>query len=311
MKEDLCKILVVDDMEANVRTMQMIFSDLPVTVVCALSGNEALSIILKESDFACILMDVQMPEMDGFETASIIHKNPSTVGIPIIFITAFSHHEVDVLRGYASGAVDYMLKPLNHRITISKVQIFCELHRQKRRLLQFRSIVDQTLDAIFVIDLATWAISDVNQHVCERLGYSPIEMQQMSITDIESMSEKEGGWQSTLVKIQQVAEASFCTIHRCSNGDCFPVEVNVKRVSCFGQDKVVAVARDITEQRRNEEQLKSKNRDLEDFNRLAVNRERRMIELKLEVNELSEALGRPQPYDLEGLLNPSPLDDVY
>lgn len=102
-------------------------------VVRASSGNDALRHLLKQ-EFAAILLDVQMPAMDGFEVARLARQNPKSREVPIIFVTAMAETEESLFRGYDSGAVDVLFKPLNPHVLISKVQVFLELHRGRRRL---------------------------------------------------------------------------------------------------------------------------------------------------------------------------------
>lgn len=102
-------------------------------IVKATSGNDALALIL-EYDFALILLDVQMPEMDGFETAELIRGNEETKHIPIIFVTAISKEQKYVFKGYDKGAVDYLFKPLDPDILRSKVDVFLDMNKQKIQL---------------------------------------------------------------------------------------------------------------------------------------------------------------------------------
>ena len=99
-----------------------------------MSGREALKHLLEFRDFAVILLDVQMPEMDGFEMARLIKKRESSRSIPIIFLTAISKEESYVFEGYAAGAVDYLIKPFSAAILKSKVAVFVELFRKDREL---------------------------------------------------------------------------------------------------------------------------------------------------------------------------------
>ncbi len=126
-------ILIVDDKPANLLALRKILAKPGLEIVEASSGNDALAMLL-EHDFALILLDVQMPEMDGFETAEIIRGNEETKGIPIIFVTAISKEQKYVFEGYDKGAVDYLFKPLDPDILKSKVNIFLELHGQKDAL---------------------------------------------------------------------------------------------------------------------------------------------------------------------------------
>jgi two-component system, cell cycle response regulator len=123
-------ILLVDDRQENLLALEKLLRSPELAIVTATSGNEALSLVL-DHDFALILLDVQMPEMDGFETAELIRGNSDSRHIPIIFVTAISTEQKHVFKGYASGAVDYLFKPVDPDILFSKVNIFLALHRQK------------------------------------------------------------------------------------------------------------------------------------------------------------------------------------
>ncbi len=129
------KILIVDDEPNNLRVYERTLASLALDIVKANSGQEALAVAHKY-DFALILMDVQMPCMDGFEAASLILQHPKTCHIPIIFITAFARDETFEFKGYATGAVDYLVKPINEDVVRSKVAIFLELHKEKQLLNQ-------------------------------------------------------------------------------------------------------------------------------------------------------------------------------
>jgi CheY-like chemotaxis protein/putative methionine-R-sulfoxide reductase with GAF domain len=122
-------VLAVDDTPANLRSLEVLMADLGANVVPAASGDEALRLLL-DRDFALILLDVQMPGMDGYETASLIRMRERTRHIPIIFITAFNRSEVNVTRGYELGAVDYLFKPIVPEILRTKVAVFLDLHRK-------------------------------------------------------------------------------------------------------------------------------------------------------------------------------------
>ena len=106
-----CSILAVDDVEANLTAIRAVLDGMGCTIVCARSGNEALRLLLKQ-EFALLLLDVQMPGMDGYEVAQYVRQNPDTHDLPIIFLTATHHTEDGMLRGYGTGAVDVIFKPL-------------------------------------------------------------------------------------------------------------------------------------------------------------------------------------------------------
>ena len=124
-------ILIVDNRPENIFALSEALSDPDLNVFDATSGNEALALTL-EHDFTLVLMDVQMPELDGFETAELLRGKKETRNIPIIFVTVFNKEEKYEFKGYDAGAVDYVFKPLNHDILNTKVRVFIDLYRQKR-----------------------------------------------------------------------------------------------------------------------------------------------------------------------------------
>lgn len=141
MKPDLLesrsdvKILLVDDREDNLLSIQTILEQDGYTLRKAGSGTEALKILLKEVDFTLILMDVQMPGINGHETASLIYQRDILKHIPIIFITANDYDEGLVFEGYKTGGVDYIYKPINPQLLRAKVAVFVELYRKTHLLL--------------------------------------------------------------------------------------------------------------------------------------------------------------------------------
>ena len=126
-------ILMVDDSPDKLLAMESVLDDLGQNLVKANSGEEALRLLLK-GEYALILLDVNMPGLDGFETAQLIRQKKSLEHIPIIFVTAMSTTDADVFRGYAFGAVDYILTPFVPEILKTKVGVFVDLWKQKREL---------------------------------------------------------------------------------------------------------------------------------------------------------------------------------
>ncbi len=127
------KILIVDDNPENLFALEKILEKLDVKIVKATSGNEALSTTLY-NDFALIILDVKMPGMDGYEVAEILKYDDKTDTIPVIFITVLDEDDEKELKGYETGAVDYIVKPFNSFILISKVRVFIELYKIKSAL---------------------------------------------------------------------------------------------------------------------------------------------------------------------------------
>ena len=126
-------ILLVDDRPENLLALEAVLEPLGQRLVRAASGEEALRALLAR-DYALILLDVQMPGMNGFETAQLIKARERSRGIPIIFLTAISKEEAYVVRGYEAGAVDYLFKPFNPDVLRSKVAVFVELHHKREQL---------------------------------------------------------------------------------------------------------------------------------------------------------------------------------
>ena len=132
---ELPSVLIVDDVEANLVALRALLDGTGCNVTSANSGNQALRLLLKQ-EFAVMLLDVQMPEMDGYEVARHARMNSATRDVPIIFLTAMHDSPENVQRGYGSGAVDFLYKPIDADILRSKVRVFLELYEQRRRLQQ-------------------------------------------------------------------------------------------------------------------------------------------------------------------------------
>lgn len=138
------KILIVDDREENLFAMETLLEGDGLEIIKAHSGNECLGLLL-EHEVAVILLDVQMPGMNGFETAELIRGSSRTRHLPIIFVTAISKERSLIFQGYESGAVDYLFKPVEPTILKSKVKIFIELHKQKQTLESITHKLENTI----------------------------------------------------------------------------------------------------------------------------------------------------------------------
>src|SRR6201997_2319259 len=131
--KDRVNILMVDDQPAKLLSYEAILAELDENLIKATSGREALEFLLK-SDVAVVLMDVSMPEIDGFELASMIRQHPRFHRTAIIFISAVHLSDMDRLKGYERGAVDYISVPVVPEVLRAKVSIFVELHRKTHQL---------------------------------------------------------------------------------------------------------------------------------------------------------------------------------
>lgn len=181
------EILLVDDREENLIALEAMLADENYTFIKANSGKEALKILMHGHDFAIILMDVQMPIMDGFETAALIRQRDTLKHVPIIFLTADTSNQEDVFKGYKTGAVDYMLKPVSQQILKAKISVFVELHKKNHELVvqgefmktlnekleqqsqYVRGLIDATLDPLITIN-SEGKITDMNDALTKITG---------------------------------------------------------------------------------------------------------------------------------------------
>lgn len=141
-EQALAKILLVDDLPNNLVALRDVLEGIEAELLCASSGEEAL-LFATQHELALILLDVQMPGMDGFEVASHLKQVDRTSRIPIIFVTALTRDSQMTFRGYAAGAVDYIYKPIVPEILKSKAEIFLELHNQKKRIQRHKIELEQ------------------------------------------------------------------------------------------------------------------------------------------------------------------------
>ncbi|MDD5286193.1 MAG: response regulator [Desulfuromonadaceae bacterium] len=140
---DKIPVLLVDDRPENLTALEGLLESMWIDIFKATSGNEALSLSLKH-DFALVLMDVRMPDMDGFETAELMRAHPKTIRLPIIFVSAVMKDTKHQFKGYETGAFDYLLKPIDPIILRSKVRVFCDLYQQRQML----ELHEQQLEAV-------------------------------------------------------------------------------------------------------------------------------------------------------------------
>jgi len=146
MASDNIKILAVDDKEENLTSLKALLESPTCTVTTALSGRDALRLIMQEEGFTLILLDIRMPDMDGFEIATMIRQSDRNADIPIIFLTAFDDAGTQQFKGYSLGAVDYLVKPINPDVLKTKVGIFAELFHKN-------SIIEKHAKEVAVVNL--------------------------------------------------------------------------------------------------------------------------------------------------------------
>jgi CheY-like chemotaxis protein len=165
--------------------MKKILKSLDAEVLTAQSGNEALGLMLHH-DFAVALLDVQMPEMDGFELATLMRDHRKTQHTPIVFVTALSKEDQYIFKGYETGAVDYLFKPVDPGILQSKVRVFCQLYQQRKKFEELVRELQHALDEIKTLR-----------------GIIPICAQCKKVRD------DEGYWEQVEVYIGKHSEAQF------------------------------------------------------------------------------------------------------
>ncbi len=243
---DRVNILLVDDQPNNLLALESILAETGQNLVKAHSGRAALRHLL-ETDFAVILLDVQMPEMDGFETANLIRQREKSRDTPIIFLTALSRSETNVFRGYELGAVDYIFKPFHAEILRSKVNVFVELFRGREALKrqahelgrlsrQNQLILDAAADGVMGLDLSG-DVTFVNPAASDLLGRRGSEIVGQNFHSLVH----------PIFPGVITCNASDCTLyeelhdgqtHDCSedtffrpDGRSFPVEFSVARMS--------------------------------------------------------------------------------
>lgn len=171
-------ILLVDDKPANIVALEALLAGPERIILTANSGQEALKVALeKKPDL--IMLDVQMPDMDGFEVASILQSNRKTREIPIIFASAEKKEHASIIKGFGEGAADYLFKPLDPDLTRAKVSVLLKLHMQKKELIEKNALLEKSAvlinnsaDIIGVIDTATLKIEEINRAFTIVSGYS-------------------------------------------------------------------------------------------------------------------------------------------
>lgn len=219
------KLLAVDDNEHNLFTLrQLVQQHMDVEILEALSGKQALEIALATPNIDLIVLDIQMPEMDGFQTASMLKIRKKTRDIPIIFLTAAFKTEEFQQKGYDVGAVDYLLKPIDDNQLINKISTYFRLIEKERNLNQelerlvaertaelnrlnqhMSNIINNMGEALLVLS-PEGAIRSANPAACSMLDYTESDLEGMTIGDVFEESEDEqagaffGTWLEALIR---------------------------------------------------------------------------------------------------------------
>jgi len=217
MKSLHSKILIVDDNDFYLSILKTILKDIEVDIYMANSGESALKLI-NENDFALAVLDIEMPEMNGFELAGHIRNLHNRDLLPIIFLTAYFSDEIQMFKGYDNGAIDYLTKPVNRIMFISKVKIFLELDKQKRKLLANKESLQKSK-------------MELEQNQRE------IRLQNITLQKAQAETDES---RKKYIKLYDFAPNGYFTIN--SSGKMF--DINLKAASIFGQTQSQLINKD-------------------------------------------------------------------
>ncbi|WP_353411383.1 two-component system response regulator [Pseudoteredinibacter isoporae] len=275
MKNTSCllkpRVLIVDDREENLFVLQELINGLDndVEVVQALSGMEALHILAEDSDFCLILMDVQMPDLDGFQTTGLIKRYKNTKDMPIIFITAIFKDVSYIHHGFDAGAVDYICKPIDDKVLLSKVNVFIDLYRSKKALesslrkskeIEERQnlILSHSQDGIVVFDKFGQVLF-LNPTAEEILGHETESVESLLLSDIVCREEGFGqAWSADDVRDAVENGVSFRNLDssvKTSEGRKIPCSYSFGSFDSPVYSGGVLIFQDITQRKKHEENL--------------------------------------------------------
>jgi len=255
-------ILVVDDRPENLAAMQAVLeNNHNWQLRCVNSGIEALRILLSE-DISLVLLDVQMPEMDGYEVADLMRGNPHTRHTPIIFISAIAHTQDAILRGFSSGAFDFILKPFDPVILRHKISNLLAYENNRRKLQRTSeqlererafnaSILANAAEGIMVVNGKTGAISYANLAIAQMLGLAIEDLKQRSFLSLFADNNAKQIWQKSAFyqhwqqhKIYRSADATFMRF----DNKKITVAISAAPLSA-AQQAMVVIVRDISVER--------------------------------------------------------------
>lgn len=269
MEHQRPKILLVDDRPENLFALEQTLKPLNASLTRAMSGEEALSQVLRQQ-FALILMDVQMPGMDGFEAVSLMRDYDETKNVPVIFVTAISKERQFVEQGYESGAVDYLFKPIAPGVLLSKVKVFLELEKQRIELehavnqnKEMAAHNETVLDCIIegIISFNSKGVIDwANPTALRLLGMTLPQVAKSRLFDLfhHDQNQPPIGWQDFTETNESGTHAQ---IRNCDyllkrpDRTTFPVEFSMSGFTNSIQDGGVFSFQDITERKWTESEL--------------------------------------------------------
>ena len=269
------KILLVDDTPENLVSLEAALDGLDEELILARSGKEALRYLL-DHDFAVILLDVRMPEMDGFETAELIRSRPRSRQVPILFLTGYRNEE-HLFRGYDLGAVDFLFKPIVPEVLRSKVSVFVELSRGNAKLKEQAAVLQTQADVLRKAEQKFRSLFEAAPDamvMCRHDGEILIANPKTEILfhcrhdrlisrNIRSLVPD---WDLLGADLdgQPSLERSIELHGIRDNGSAFPVEISFSPLQTEDGTVITAAIRDISERRRAEEQIRKLNASLEE-----------------------------------------------
>ena len=256
-------ILIVDDNPSNRLALRTILKGVDAELQEAGNGFDALSMSLEE-DYAMILLDVQMPEMDGYEVCEQLRSNPKTANIPVIFLTAAFREDEDKIRGYVSGGTDYLAKPVEDYILRAKVQVFLRLYTQNHLLqeseFRIRAMLDTALDAVIGMD-AQGRITDWNQRAVATFGWTKEEALGLALDDSIIPPRHREAHRRGLARFLAMGGSQFVsrrmevTAMR-RNSEEFPAELAITPLKAGDEHHFTAFIADITARKHAEDEIK-------------------------------------------------------
>jgi two-component system, cell cycle sensor histidine kinase and response regulator CckA len=308
MSEPIANILIVDDDSKTLMAMEALLAAPGRAIVLAHSGREALRHLLRQ-DFALILLDVRMPDIDGFETASMIRQNERFRYTPIIFLSAVDTLDEDVVRGVASGAVDYLFKPVMPEVLKAKVSVFVDLFRMNERMKQqavkeaqalLAAVVESSQDAILSKNL-DGVILSWNESAEELFGYKADEAIGKPMTLIIP-EEKHAEERMILERVRRGERIEpFETLRRSKARRVIDVSLAISPIHDASGRIIGAstVARDITDRKRMEAELRELNIELE---KRVADRTAELIRTIEQREKLQQQLAQSQKMESIGTL---------